>query len=131
MLLINFYGALMTKRTGPTNPYLKHLIEDLKTKSRELKAPIWKAVAKKLEKPRRQKIAVNLFHIDRHAEKGDTVLVPGIVLGEGELTKSVNIAAWRFSSSAEKKIKSAKGKMLEIKELVKENPKGSKVKILG
>lgn len=120
----------MAKRTGPTNPYLKQLIEKLKKKSIELKAPIWRAIAEKLEKPRRKKVEVNLSRIERFVEKDETVIVPGVVLGEGMLTKPVKVAAWRFSESARKKIESAKGKCLSIEELLEENPKGSGVKIL-
>jgi len=118
------------KRTGPTNPYLRKLIEDLRKKSLELKAPIWKVVAEKLNNPRRGKIEVNLVSIERNAGKSKTIVVPGVVLGSGEITKPVNVAAWKFSPAAEEKIKKAKGSVLTIEELVKENPKGSGVKIL-
>ncbi|MEM5879150.1 MAG: 50S ribosomal protein L18e [Candidatus Aenigmatarchaeota archaeon] len=118
------------KPTGPTNPYLKQLIEELKQKSKELKAPIWKAVAEKLEKPRRKKVEVNVYEIERHAKENEIVIVPGVVLGNGEITKPVNVAAWRFSPKAEEKIKKAGGKTMKIEDLLKENPKGSGVKIL-
>jgi len=118
------------KPTGPTNPYLRKLIEELKKKSLELNAPIWKEVAEKLERSRRKKVEVNLVDIERNANKGETVLVPGIVLGAGELTKSVNIAAWKFSPSAKEKIKKVKGKIITIEELMKETPKGSGVRIM-
>jgi large subunit ribosomal protein L18e len=118
------------RRTGPTNPYLKKLIEELRKKSLELDAPIWKDAAKRLGGSRRKKVEVNLVDIERNANENETVLVPGIVLGSGELTKPINVAAWKFSPSAEQKIKKAKGKMMTIEELVKENPKGSGVKIL-
>jgi len=118
------------KRTGPTNPYLKQLIEDLRKKSFESNTPIWKVIAKKLAKARRKRIDVNLSDIDRNTEKNDTVVVPGIVLGSGELTKPINIAAWKFSQGAKDKIKKIKGKCLTIEELLKENPKGTGVKII-
>jgi large subunit ribosomal protein L18e len=118
------------KRTGPTNQYLKKLIEDLKKKSLETDTTIWRDVAEKLEKSRRSRVEVNLSDVERNAEKDDFVLVPGIVLSSGEITKPVNIVAWRFSGVAEEKIKKAKGKCLTIEELVKENPKGTGVKIL-
>jgi len=121
----------MAKRTGPTNPYLKQLIENLKKKSFELNAPIWKTAAEKLEKSTRKRIEVNLSKIERYANNGDTVIVPGAVLASGQLTKSVNVAAWRFSSTAIEKIKKSKGKILTIEELVQENPKGSNVKIIS
>jgi large subunit ribosomal protein L18e len=123
-------GEAMVKRTGPTNPYLKQLIEFLKKKSFELNAPIWKTVAEKLEKPRRQKVEVNLSQIDRYTADGDTVVVPGTVLSSGDINKSVNIAAWRFSATAKVKLEKSKGKCLTIEELVKINPKGTGVKII-
>jgi large subunit ribosomal protein L18e len=120
----------MVKRTGPTNPYLRKLIEDLKSKSIELNAPIWRTVAEKLEKPRRQRVAVNLSRIDRYTEKNEVVIVPGVVLGSGRISKPVSIAAWRFSKQAEEKIEKAKGECLSIQQLARKNPKGSGVKIV-
>jgi large subunit ribosomal protein L18e len=118
------------KRTVSTNPYLRKLIEELRKKSLELKAPIWKKIAEKLEKPRRSRVEVNLVSIDRNTNKGDTVIVPGVVLGSGDLTKPIAIAAWKFSPNAEEKIKKAKGETMTIEELMKKTPKGSGVKIL-
>lgn len=120
----------MSKRTGPTNPYLQRLIAKLKQKSIELNAPIWRAVAEKLEKPRRQRIEVNLGKIDRYTLPNETVVVPGIVLASGDITKPVTIAGWRFSSTAMEKIKEAGGKIISIEELMDRNPKGSRVKII-
>lgn len=120
----------MAKRTGPTNVYLRQTIENLKQKSRELNAPIWKAAAEKLEKSTRQKVEVNLNKIDKYVGQHGFVLVPGTVLGSGHITKAVNVSAWRFSRSAVEKINKSKGKILTIDELVREKPKGTDVKIL-
>ncbi len=120
----------MAKRTGPTNPYLKELVEKLKKKSFELNAPIWKEIARKLGGSTRKRIEVNLSKIDRHTNSGDTVIIPGVVLASGNLTKSVNVAAWRFSPAAIKKIND-KGKILTIEDLLQENPRGSNVKIIS
>src|SRR3989338_3377219 len=117
----------MAKRTGPTNPYLRQLIEKLKKSSLELKAPIWKDIAEKLSKPARQRIEVNISDIGRNVDDGETIIVPGVVLSSGSLTKKVDVAAWKFSKSAEQKIKNASGKIMTIEELVKQNPKGSNV----
>jgi len=121
----------MAKRTGPTNPSLKQMVEELRKKHYAENAPIWLAVAKKLETPARQKVEVNMSDIERNANSGDTVIVPGVVLSAGELQKSVNVAAWKFSDRAREKIKKAKGKIMTIDELAKENPKGTGVKILA
>ena len=120
----------MVKPTGPTNPHLRKLIDDLRKKSFELNAPIWRTIAEKLERPRRKKVEVNVSHINRHTDENETVIVPGVVLGAGKLTKPVRVAAWRFSKGAKEKIEKAGGKCLSIEELVKENPRGSGVKIL-
>jgi len=120
----------MVKRTGPTNIYLRQLIDSLKIKSRELKVPLWMEIAEKLEKPRRSRIEVNVVDIERNTEKNETVVVPGTVLSVGDLTKPVTVAAWKFTPTAEEKIKKAKGNCLTIEELLKEKPKGTDVKIL-
>lgn len=120
----------MVKRTGPTNPYLKELIDDLKKKSLESKAAIWKDVADKLARPTRKRIEVNVADIQRNADNGETVLVPGVVLSSGVISKKVNVAAWKFSSTAKDKIKNAGGECLTIKELVGKNPQGSHVRIM-
>jgi large subunit ribosomal protein L18e len=113
------------------NPVMRETIERLHLASKENKAPIWDAVAKLLNKPSRRRHEVNLFLIERNLEKGQVAVVPGTVLGAGELTKPVTIAAMRFSQEAEDKIKKAKGSVLSIDELVEKRPKGQKVRILG
>jgi len=118
------------KRTGPTNPYLRELIKKLREKYVETKAAIWRDVAEKLERPRRKRVEINLRQIDRHAKENDVILVPGVVLGDGKLTKPLTIVAWRFSKSAAKKIEEAGGKVMEIEELMKINPNGSNVRIM-
>jgi len=120
----------MVKRTGPTNPMLKKLIEELRRKSLEENVRIWKRVAEILEKPTRRRVEINLKHIEREAKEGETIVVPGVVLSEGKLTKKVTIAAWRFSAKAKEKIEKAGARAISIEELVKENPKGSNVRIM-
>jgi large subunit ribosomal protein L18e len=120
----------MGKRTGPTNPYLKNLIEVLRKKSFELNSPIWLTVAKKLEKPRRKRVEVNLSKIERYCSANEVIVVPGKVLASGNLTKPLTIAAWRFSTQAKEKIKKAKGKALTIQELLEKNPKGKNVRLM-
>ena len=120
----------MVKRTGPTNIHLRKLIRTLEKASNQNGARIWKYVAELLSKPTRQRIEVNLGKIDKYAKEGETVLVPGKVLGSGKLTKKVTIAAWRFSENALRKAKKAGANVISIEELLKENPTGSNVKII-
>ena len=120
----------MVKPTGPTNPFLKELIEKLRKGWLSNNAKIWKRVAELLSRPRRKRIEVNLSRIERYCKPGETIVVPGVVLGAGNLTKPVNIAAWRFSERAREKILKVKGKVMGIEELMEENPKGSGVRII-
>jgi len=116
----------MARPTGPTNTYARLLIGRLE-KTKEL---IWRDVAAKLRKPRRSKVTVNVVDLERHAQAGETVVVPGTVLSNGELTKAVHVAAWRFSPAAAAKIKKAKGATMTIDELLAKNKSGSKVRIM-
>jgi large subunit ribosomal protein L18e len=106
------------------------LIQHLKKTAIEQKVPLWTRIAEDLEKPTRARRIVNIFKIDMYAKEGDIVIVPGKVLGEGDLTKKVTVAAFAFSDEARAKITKS-GKALTIPELVKQNPKGQKVRILG
>ncbi len=117
--------------TKKTNPMLISLIQDLKKLSVEKDAPIWKDIARRLEKPKRNWAAVNLSRIDRYTHEHETVLIPGKVLSAGKLTKKVSIAAWDFSETSKEKIKKAGGKILSIEEVMKHNPTGKDIRIVG
>ena len=65
----------------------------------------------------RAKAEVNLGKLDKLTKANDTVVVPGKVLGDGELTHPITIAALAFSKSAEEKIKKAGCKKMFIGEL--------------
>jgi large subunit ribosomal protein L18e len=113
-----------------TNPRIVRLISELKAASRETGAPLWRDMAKRLEKPSRNYAAVNLSKINRHTQSNDTVLVAGKVLASGDLEHGVTVAALNFSSQAKSKILAAGGKCLAIEKLMAEHPKGSGIKIL-
>ena len=121
----------MAKRLKKTNSMLITLIQDLKKKSFENDAPIWKDIALRLEKPSRNWPVVNLNRIDKYIKENETALIPGKVLSSGNLTEKVDIAAWSFSEKSKEKIKKAGGKHMSIEELVKNNPKGEDIRILG
>ena len=113
-----------------TNPRLVKLVQDLKTKSREEKVAIWRDIAKRLERPTRNYAEVNVGQINRYASEGETVLVPGKVLGSGILEHPMEIAALDFSLSARDKITNVKGKCITIEQLIEGNPSGKGVRII-
>ncbi len=119
------------KRTGPTNVELRSLIDELREKSREDKVNLWKRVAVDLERPSRIRRAVNLFRINRFTKEDEIALIPGKVLANGELDRKITIAAFNFSRSALDKINKSGSKAITIKELMKNSPKGKKIRIIG
>lgn len=112
------------------NEQVATLIQSLKKLAIEQDVKLWKRIASDLEKPTRQRHVVNIYKIDAHTKAGETVIVPGKVLGVGEIGHEVNVAALTFSEEAKEKI-TAKGKAMSIQELMKANPKGAKIRILG
>ena len=119
------------RETKSTNPQVVELIRYLKKQSREKHAGIWLAVAEKLSKPSRQRIAVNLSRINRYTDKNATVLIPGKLLASGTLDHAVTIAAFDASDKAKAKLAAVKAKYLSITELMEKNPQGSNVIIIG
>ncbi len=120
----------MVKRTGPTNIYLRRLIHILNKSGRENNADIWRYTSELLSRPTRQRIEVNVGKINKLAKDGETVLIPGKVLGQGRFDRKITIAAWKFSERAIEKIKNAGSEPITIEELLRRNPKGSNVKII-
>ena len=108
------------------NTILASLISKL---SRD-KNPVWQRVASELAKPRRKKVEVNLSKIEQYAKPGTIILVPGKVLGSGNLTKNVKVVAFGFSESARKLISASGSQALTIEELLASNPTGEGVVLL-
>lgn len=117
-------------RVKPTNPELLTVIRSLRKKARDSNAPIWRDVADSLSSSKRRRVAVNLSRLNRHTRARETVVVPGKVLGAGNLDHSISVAAFCFSTQARLKISKARGKCLSIFDLLEANPDGSNVKIM-
>ncbi len=107
---------------------LVRLISDLRRLSIEADVGLWKRVAADLERPARKAREVNLYKIDAVCRDDETVLVPGKVLGVGTLSKPVKVAAYAFSAQARAKLNE---RALTIPQLMKENPKGQNVRLVG
>jgi len=113
------------KITGPSNYYVRKLIRDLwKTKIK-----IWKTISKKLSGPRKNRVKTNIYRINKKTKKNDVIVIPGKILGMGELDHNLTIACLETSKTAKKKIESSGSKLISIEDLLEQNPKGSGVKI--
>lgn len=113
-----------------TNQNLVMLVQELKKASNTHKSRLWKRVAADLEKAARQRRIVNLAKLNRFTKENETIVVPGKVLGAGSLSHKLTVAAFSFSQSAKDEI-NKNGKAIPISDLIKEDPKGKKIRIIG
>ena len=113
------------------NQQLEALIVELKKTSISHNANVWKRIASELEGPTGRIRAVNLSRIDLYSKDNEIVIVPGKVLSMGSLSKKITIAAYKYSKNALAKIRESGSKAITIYDLVKSNPKGAKVRIIG
>ncbi len=121
----------MVKAVEYADPGRLDLIRRLESVAKENGSSVWSTVAEELSRVRRNRRIVNVHKLDRHTGDGDIVVVPGKVLGSGTLSHKVDVAAFRFTAGAEKKIRGAGGKTMSILELLSSNPKGSRIKLMG
>jgi large subunit ribosomal protein L18e len=119
------------KKINTTNPELIALIRELKKKSKEKQTELWRSLAERLSTSKRSRIAVNVSRLNRYTKEGETVAVPGKVLGSGKANHPMTVAAFSFSDKAQSKILKAKGSCISIRELMKKNPEGANVKVMG
>jgi|SRR3990172_8055201 len=117
------------KPTGPTNPIVKQLINEIRTHGYKEKSNFLIRLAELLEKPRRRKAEVTLSKLNRVCKEKEVVIIPGKVLN-GLLNKPLTVAAINFSHGARTNIEKAGGHTLTMKELIEKNPKGSNVRIV-
>ncbi|QIW24863.1 50S ribosomal protein L18e [Sulfolobus sp. S-194] len=106
----------MVARTGSTNIMVRKLI-DLLSKQ---KKPLWKRVAEELQKPSRQRPYINIYKINKYTKPNDIVVVPGKVLGIGNLDHPVTVVALSFSKSAKEKIEKSGGKVISLYKALEE-----------
>jgi len=92
---------------------------------------LWSIVAEELSRVRKNRREVNVYKINKYTATGDVVVVPGKVLGDGVLEHKVVVGAFKFTEGAKQKIKAAGGETVSILDLVKTNPSGSKIKLMG
>ena len=117
-------------KSGPTDPNTRALINALRKTSTKHNVGIWKRVAELIARPARKRATVNIGKISRHTSAGDIIVVPGKVLGSGNLSHKVTVAALNASTSARTVIVGAGGSLITIDELLTKVPKGKGVTII-
>ncbi len=90
----------------------------------------WKSVAGLLSGPRSRRIVFNLDEINKTAKQGETIVIPGKILSQGELDKKIKLVALAFSEKSKDKILRSKGEISNILDEIKNNPNGKGIRIL-
>jgi len=90
----------------------------------------WKDIIGMIAGPRRNWANVNLDEIGDAAQAGETVVVPGKVLSQGEIGKKLKVVALGFSEKAKEKLLKAGCEVSSIMEEIKSNPEGKGIKVL-
>ena len=70
-------------------------------------------------RPRRRRLAVNIGKISKCAKANDSIIVPGKVLGNGEIDKRISICAVEYSRQALQKLKKAGCSTVGLEEILK------------
>lgn len=104
---------------------LKEIIIALEKASKRSKKKYFKAIAKALDVPSRKNIVVNLSKLDKIAAKRENgvYVVCGKLLGGGNITKKVDVYAFKYSKLAAKKLEDAGMKIKTMRDLIKDTPR--------
>ena len=95
------------------------------------KAPIWRALEKELSRPRRNRREVNIGELADKTDDGQVVVVPGKILGSGEIGHKLTVCAITISESAAVKITACGGKLVSLSRLIELYPDGKGVRVIG
>jgi len=114
-----------------SNPVLVELISSLRNAGRTNETPLWRDIASRLEGPSRNWAQVNVSKVAEYVGDGEHAVIPGKLLGDGELSKAVTVIAFSASASAKAKVSKAGGKVLTFQEAIKAYPKGQNCRIIG
>jgi large subunit ribosomal protein L18e len=94
------------------------------------KQEAWIKIAGLLSGPRRKRTCINLEEISKNSKAGETVLIPGKVLSQGEIDKKIKVIALNFSEKAKEKLLSTKCEVVSILDEIKSNPSAKGIKII-
>lgn len=110
-----------------SNPLLVEAIRLAK----KTNSDFWLRVAGILSGPRRDHIIVNLDEIEKSTKEGDSIVVPGKVLSQGEISKKIAVIAFSFSEKTKEKLLKTKSQTVNIADEIKKNPEAKGLKFLG
>ena len=114
-----------------TNQVVIRMASDLRKASTKNDAPIWRKLAEYALKPSIARRDINVNRISQLTKENDTVVFPGKVLGTGAISHKITLCSFSISNSAAAKVVENGGKIISYLELIKQNPTGKGVVLLG
>jgi large subunit ribosomal protein L18e len=110
---------------------LDNTISSLQNAFKTNKSPIWRALEEELAGPRANRREINVMRLAEITKADEVVVVPGKVLGSGNLGHKLTVCAFSISETAAKKIVGSGGKVLTFDDLINNHPDGKGVRIIG
>ena len=107
------------------------MAKDLKQASIKNNAPIWAKLAKLALKPSSVRRTINLKRINEVTKENDVVFFAGKVLGAGKISHKITLCSFAISNSAADGIKESGSQLVGFLDMIKKNPSGKGVKLLG
>ena len=95
------------------------------------KVKIWKALEEEFSKSRSNRRLVNIQKLNKVTKNGDTIIIPGKILGNGILKHKLTVYAYSFSETALNKLNESGTEIISLQSLINRYPDGKGVKIIG
>ena len=109
------------------NTLVNNIVWALRKAFKKNKTSIWRSLEQEVSKARSIRREVNISV----TKNGEVIVVPGKVLGSGEMDHSLTVCAFSISEMAAKKITDVGGKVITLNELIDRYPDGRGVRIIG
>jgi large subunit ribosomal protein L18e len=113
------------------NTLVDNTVWILRNAAKKSKAPIWKDLERRISGPRSNRSEVNLGTLAQVTKANEIVMVPGKLLGTGNIGHKLTVCAFAVSEQTVRKIGQVGGKVITLEELIKKYPEGKGVRIIG
>lgn len=113
------------------NQVVLQTVKELKGAAKKNNAPLWSKLVEFASKPSSARRIVNLGQIDKFTKDNDVIMVPGKVLGTGNLSHKIILCSFSISNHGAQKVLQTGGKILSLTELIKKYPTGKGVILIG
>lgn len=113
------------------NTLVGNVVWTLRKAFKKNKSSIWRTLEYEISKARSIRREVNVSRLSHVTKNGEVIVVPGKVLGSGEMDHQLIVCAFSISEMAAKKIIDVGGKVITLNELIDRYPEGRGVRIIG